>query len=711
MSLFNQATPIWLKDRAWEMNCFAEFEAETSACNGTMLLAVSGFYRLWVNGHFVAFGPARTAKGYARVDRIPVSVKENEGGMRIRIEAVNYCCAALSTVKQPGFLCAELQNEKGEPLLWTGRDFRAFVSERKLQHVERYSMQRHFGEVWDERPAATERHPFPTVSAEQTPAFLERRAPYPNYHEITTSKVLRRGVLRKDPDKQFPLNRYSNPPVDRFAEEEIPYKPYRWIQQFDQIQTGAACPLPAEVRAGEYLMFDLSEIQCGFLKLTMQATEESDVVLAFSEYCRGEAFEFSNINCQNVIEYLLPANGRFEEQSFEPYTLRFAILAVKSGSVNVQSFDVKTYERDMTNAHCPPTGNALADAICRAAKRTFAHNAVDIFSDCPSRERAGWLCDSYFTGKAEHFFFGDVPVESDFLENYRLYQADGSYPQGILPMVYPSDPRKGKHYQKGCEYIPQWNLWYILEAEEYLLERCPSADRESFRQSIYGILAHMSRYENADELPERPPGWNFVEWSAANDWTEDVNFPTALLYARALDAANALYGDRAAKEKADRIRKQVIEQAFDGEVFCDHAVRNENGVLVNQPHVSEACQYYAILFGGFSLSEPKYAKLLHHVKTGFKEFNRPGIETVHVNAFIGLYLRMEVLRGMREYELIFSELGDFFGGMVEKTGTLWEYRQYKGSYDHGFASYLAEVICEAAEGLRQTDKRPESSAI
>ncbi|MHB8336004.1 MAG: alpha-L-rhamnosidase-related protein [Ignavibacteriaceae bacterium] len=37
--------------------------------------------------------------------------------------------------------------------------------------------------------------------------------------------------------------------------------------------------------------------------------------------------------------------------------------------------------------------------IYSAAVQTFRQNSVDIFADCPSRERGGWLCDSYFPHK------------------------------------------------------------------------------------------------------------------------------------------------------------------------------------------------------------------------------------------------------------------------------------------------------------------------
>ena len=66
--------------------------------------------------------------------------------------------------------------------------------------------------------------------------------------------------------------------------------------------------------------------------------------------------------------------------------------------------------------------------IYRAALRTFSHNAVDLFTDCPSRERAEWLCDTFFTGRAKHFFFGDSVIEDAFLENYVLYKNEGEFP-------------------------------------------------------------------------------------------------------------------------------------------------------------------------------------------------------------------------------------------------------------------------------------------
>ena len=50
-----------------------------------------------------------------------------------------------------------------------------------------------------------------------------------------------------------------------------------------------------------------------------------------------------------------------------------------------------------------------------------------------------------------------------------------------------------------------------------------------------------------------------------------------------------------------------------------------------------------------------------------------------------------------EYDLVLTTVEDFFGKMEPYTGTLWEYRQFKGSYDHGFSSIAYAVMKEAFE--------------
>ena len=142
---------------------------------------------------------------------------------------------------------------------------------------------------------------------------------------------------------------------------------------------------------------------------------------------------------------------------------------------------------------------------------TYKQNALDIFMDCPSRERAGWLCDSYFTARVAFDLSGNHLIETNFLENYLLPEKFMNIPQGMLPMCYPSDHVNGN-------FIPNWAMWFVIELEEYLARSNDRQMIKALEPKVNALLDYFARYENEDELLENLEKWVFVEWSKANDF-------------------------------------------------------------------------------------------------------------------------------------------------------------------------------------------------
>ena len=694
--MFLRAKPIFPKDKSTELHTYATFRTVLPSLRGaTLHLTASSFYRAWVNGQFLGFGPARTAAGYARVDSLALDAYHKDGENELVIEVVSYVCRSLSTVYQPGFVCAEVRRED-EVLAYTGRDFTAYLPATKLQKVMRYTVQRHFSEVWDlsDRAQADAQTPVETELLSLDLTYLARTAPYVDYTNLSLAGSCSRGTLATDPEKPPREKIYSFPPDAYwgcFESSEIHYHPFEWLYGCKQTKTGGGEALPLTLQEGEYAMFDPALLETGFLFFQAYAHSDSDLVIGYSEDSSPDLFEYSNISGYNALEYLLQGDKSTTAMSFEPYTCRWLIVCVKKGAVTLEKLGIKRFENNVSAIEIPALPTPELESIYRAAIRTYAHNAVDVYSDCPSRERAGWLCDSYFTAKTEYALFGTTAVEDAFLENYRLYRYNGDLPKGMIPMCFPADvPLEGRG-----QYIPQWSMWYIVELEEYLNQRNTSVDRELFRDSVEGLLAFYAQYENEDGLLERLPNWNFVEWSVANNWTLDVNYPTNFLYAQVLESAYRIFGDEHLLCRAREVREKTIEQSFNGRVFLDHAVRDENGTLHRLDDCSEACQYYALLFGGIGLDDPKFATLKHLVLEEFTP-DRTSYPEIHpVNAFIGAYLRLEVLMKFRQYDLLLSDITGFFGHMGSATGTLWEYRQPKGSRDHGFASFALVAMRRA----------------
>ena len=703
---FKKAKPIFIENQENVLNTFAVFRTETDTLkNATIYLTAASFYRLIVNGKFVAFGPARTAKGYARVDAIDLGTFNIEGKNEIIIEIVGYYCFSLSTVKQPSFLCAEIRTET-EILASTGESFEGFLPACKISNVKRYSYQRHFGEVWDfrEKQTLSDTDRAPVQILDLPLRFIDRKVPYPHYEDRYASRIITLGTLQFDETLPYRTAAYSVNPIPEnwgyFENEEISTFPFVWAQRHKQTPTQKNPKFPVTIKENQYAFIDFGRIEAGFMLFDAKALAESDVVIAFSEDSLPEEFKYTDMNAQNVWEIFLAKDQKTDFMTFEPYTFRYAMVAVKKGEISLQGLGVKSFQYDVRDVKIPQYENPTLTSIYRGAVRTFAHNSVDVYMDCPSRERAGWLCDSYFTAQAEYELFGKTPVEDAFLENYRLYKNEGEYPDGALPMCYPSDP-VNPHKEETNLFIPQWNMWYVIEVADYLTVRNPSMDRELFRESIDNLMAFFKRYENEDGLLEKLPSWNFVEWSDANKWTLDVHYPTNFLYAKVLESYYRIFGDEKALEKSARVQKETIRQSFNGRYFLDHAVRDENGKLVLQDESSEAGQYYAILFGGFDVHDEKYAEFYRLVTEVFgAERKAPMPEIFEVNAFIGAYLRLEALLKIGEYRLVLRDIDEFFGKMEIETGTLWEYRQHKGSRDHGFASYALVAIRKATEALK-----------
>ena len=73
------------------------------------------------------------------------------------------------------------------------------------------------------------------------------------------------------------------------------------------------------------------------------------------------------------------------------------------------------------------------------------------------------------------------------------------------------------------------------------------------------------------------------------------------------------------------------------------------------------------------------------------------------NAFIGNYLRLELLSRCGMAEKVLDEVKAYFLPMAERTGTLWEHDDVRASCNHGFASHIVHVWYRDILGIRHLD--------
>ena len=318
--------------------------------------------------------------------------------------------------------------------------------------------------------------------------------------------------------------------------------------------------------------------------------------------------------------------------------------------------------------------------------------------DCPSRERAGWNCDGFFTGRASMDLTGNAKEEKLFLQNFLLPEKFPDIPDGMLPQCYPAD-------FPDHSIIPNWAMWFVLELDEYFTR---TGDRElvdALRPRVMKLMEFFWKCRNEDGLLEKLPNTVFVEWSRANALVKDVNYPTNMTWARLLDVVARLYGVPDYVAEAEKVRETVRRQSWNGTFFVDRALRHKDGSLKSDAEATETCQYYAFFFGAATPeSHPELWKRLVEDFGPRRKQDNKWPDVAFSNAFIGNYLRFECLSRAGLSAQILEESKGYFSFMAERTGTLWEHDAPTASCSHGFASHIAHVLYRDVLGVKELDR-------
>ncbi|MBQ7900644.1 MAG: hypothetical protein IJ365_01605, partial [Clostridia bacterium] len=438
----------------------------------------------------------------------------------------------------------------------------------------------------------------------------------------------------------------------------------------------------SQIGAYEYGIYDIGREKTGFVMLDIECDNDAEIILSFDEILTDGDICTRRFNLSNAIVWFLK-KGSYSLIANEPNSLRYIKIANKSdGAVVVKNVGIKEFEFDY-KSNGLGSSNQKLNAIYEAAVETFRQNTLDIYMDCPSRERAGWLCDSYFTSKVERHLTGKSLVERNFLENFIMAENFDDIPEYMLAMCYPSD-------FTSHQYIPNWAMWYVVQLGEYL-ER--TGDREMVdyaKDKIMKLYGYFESLRNSDGLLENLESWVFLEWSMANEFTQNVNYPSNMMYAKMLRTMGKLYDAKYTAE-AEEIENTIRAQSYYNGFFHDHAVRGEDGKLtVVDDDVTETCQYYAF-FTEVATPEthPELWSIMLNDFGPDREEKGLWKEIYPANAFIGNYLRLCLLERYGETDKLVDNIEGYFYYMAEKTGTLWENITPTASCNHGFASMVA----------------------
>jgi alpha-L-rhamnosidase len=686
-----------------------------------LALTAGDAYRIWCNNQFVGYGPARTAKGYARVDEWLLDSYLNEGINHLAIEVISHNIDSYVYPYQKPFFIAEVkQNQKC--IASSPSDFKAFLLDSHIQKVARFSKQRAFAEAYHlkenchEWKMSTPSEPAIPLEEVECPKLLNRHVAYGEYEIIHPNKIVDSGNIEiVIPSKP------SNPGGQRevgtrylgYTNEEQSVDMAKELDSFscisDNQNKGTYQPdYSYKIASSSFLKFDFIKVNVGFIRIKITCTKQNRIYLSFDEINERPANNKFALGISAIYLNLEPGEHTFE--SIEPYSCRFLNCISLDSTIEISDINIRELAHPSVDEAQYQNENQELNAIFKAGIQTFRTNSLDLFTDCPSRERGGYPCDSWFTAQAERTLTGNNLVERNFLENYFLNSEFNNIPKGMFPHCYPSEQYGKSHY------IPNWAMWLVIQLCDYCIRYNDEELKKLAEAKVAALINFFNPYLNEFNLLENLDSWVFVEWSQANEYTQGVNFPSNMLYSRCLELAGRLYEEKQWDELSSSMKSSILEYSFNGQYFADQSLRVD-GKLVRTDFHSESCQYHAFYFGITDTSQHNelWVKLKNDwgPRRGLKLlFNRDkkAYEFVYENGaqpkeddkdlvpaclLYGLMLRFELLIDAGEKEIVEKDILNVFGKMAQISGSLWEHGESQSSLNHGFASAACRYLIDA----------------
>lgn len=686
---FEQASGVFPKGLRDEMNITIIFKATIPCGNNTILhITAQNDYQLFINGEFVFSGPARAGHGFYRVDHLPIEKHLSKGENDICVLVGSYRCNNFYLVNQPPFLCAEF-SDGDKCFSYTGSDsWSAFRYDEKLQRVQRYSFQRPFAEVYDfsfSMPMSVEGKASLELDVFSVENLIEREVSYPAFPFEEPIKYIGAGnVSIGEIQKRF----------SPWWLEKVEAKYFGWLSSelefsssnlIDSLHFSPNNDTPsAKIGKDCYSTLEMRCNMTGLVCLELECESDTTLCLTFDELLSSGQIDYARLDCINAIIYKLKGKRSYKLITAEPYTFKYMNIISLGGAINIKRFGV--IRMDFNESEIIKRLRVGTDEqmkrIYDAGVETFRQNTYDIYMDCASRERAGWLCDSFFTSRVEHLMSGKSTVEHSFLANFVMNEQYPFVPKGMLPMCYPSDHTDGN-------FIPNWAMWYVIELSEYFKRTNDVSFVHSVKDRVYSLLDYFRKFENNDGLLAHLEAWVFVEWSECNNLCQDINYPTNMLYYMLKRTIGELYDDKVLFDEASTLKDAIWKNSRRGLFFYDNSVKNAEGVYELSGKCTETCQYYAFFTG--VTDRDKDSELWSTLVEDFgpeRKQNGKWSEIYFSNAFIGNYLRCDLLRQAGLKEKLEENIRGYFDYMASETGTLWEYDSSCASCNHGFASHV-----------------------
>jgi Bacterial alpha-L-rhamnosidase 6 hairpin glycosidase domain/Alpha-L-rhamnosidase N-terminal domain/Bacterial alpha-L-rhamnosidase C-terminal domain/Bacterial alpha-L-rhamnosidase concanavalin-like domain len=579
------------------------FDLATVPTEAPSRITADSRYVLWVNGHELGRGPARSQPYRQRYDSYDLAPYLSVGANVVAV-LVTYYGRAMS-FWQP----APAGSNTDAALV-----FEVKLGERTLVSDDSWRVQR--SDAWSLLAGthAGEGVPVEIVDAREVPRGWHdvdfddsnwRQAPLlPAIHPASLGetrpptypfgRMLPRGISQLVGDRVGPARILDS--STRTAPTWRDDHPATRVNQalLAGIVGAQAAELPSsfDLAPGQVHHFsvDFGRIVAGFVELDLEAPAGTVVEMHYREKVFRPELAWSGEDPETGARYL--AAGTDDQfAALEINGLRYLHLVVHADqpvSVTLKRLEVREYLYPRTGRAYFRSDDPQLDRHYQAGIRTVQLNSLDSYTDCPTREQRAWVGDAVVHQMVDLATNEDWGLARNYLE-----LSDSPRPDGILPMVVASDIEAS-----GGLTIPDWSLSWIHGLH---IQYWHDGDLETVRRHLptaERVLRWYTSYVDERGTIADVPEWNLVDW--ASIFVSGRSSILTALWARGLaefaELADAIgnAGSAAWARKLYDSAAQGYEEFWDADrgLYVDHVLEGQR-----RPAASQVAQASAVISG------------------------------------------------------------------------------------------------------------------
>lgn len=525
----------------------ADWKLEQQPKQTDLFITADSRYKLWVNGRYVARGPARSYPHAQCVDRLDVTPYLRAGSNTLAVQVYQPGYSHFSYVHRGmagllAHLVVDGHSELATNSRWrTSRDvsfaatvppvsiYISGVEDRDLKLADNW-----LDPTYDDSGWAAARlvapvggYPWTEMQPRSLPLLVERDLPM-------SLVETRRGNVVENPDIHLTLR-----------ESWLATSPHP-IQADDDGWFNLT--LAAEETA--LWAFDLGRgYSCQGWAEVQAAGGQEQLAISYSEKLQGDEPYLSDPETYCRVRMTDRYHLRSGTQVVEPFALRggrlllFQLVGPTSADLKIR-FHARGAEYPLKVSRPLTTSDPHLSNIITFCEDTLRACLLDGFVDNPWRESAQWIGDALSDGLVMAAMSDDTRPLRRLLE----LAAQGAYPDGVLPGVLPSEAHAYCVVDFNFQWVELLNFYRKISRDDsFVSEMWPT---------LVKMLDRFCQDLNADGLLISQPGRRlFIDWSPSSK--NEPNAAYNLHFILALQQAVALATSSGAEAEANRWREQA----------------------------------------------------------------------------------------------------------------------------------------------------------